>query len=172
MKTADEVTRAVEQALSGLTVALRLKVLEDSIALYMRDGRDDVVQALRARLAQEEAKEPVVSLSVARITRDAPETLAEFAGFVSLEDSPGCTNADCRAYILGMETGILTARLDANPQEWNGTYHAENAAILERVANAKGYTVVFKPSGDMAWVFGTFTPLPPKPRLTVVPVNE
>lgn len=166
-RTFEEVMRTVERALDGLDAAQRRKVLEDSVALYSGQGREDLAQALRERLERESPSEPA-SITTARITRDAPQTLAEFTSFISMEGSPGCTNADCRAYILGMEVGILTARLDAKPQEWNGTYHAENASMLERVAVAKGYSVTFEKSADAAWVFGTFTPKPPVPRLALV----
>lgn len=166
-KTVEDVMRVAELALGALNYAQRRRVLEDSISLYTEQGREDVVGALRERLEQEPPAEPA-SLAAARITRDAPETLAEFTGFVSLDDSPGCSSAGCRGCTLGMEVGILTARLDAKPQEWNGTYHAENAAILERVAKAKGYEAAFERSADAAWIFGTFTPLPPRPALRIV----
>lgn len=155
----------------GMTWEQRHRALTDSASLYEERGLAAVALAIRQRVATETDRvgRVVGSMETARVTRDAPETVAEFVRSVSFEDSGGCGDPGCRAFILGAEVGLLLGRLDNAPSEWNGTYHAENEEVLRRVADARGYDVALEHSADPAWVFCTFTPARKEPQLTVVP---
>ena len=164
---------ALETVLMGLSLEQRRQALMDSVGLYEARGFVALARAIRERLEKEPqipaSPEAPLDLASARVTRDAPETLANFAHSVSFEESPGCGHPDCRAFILGVEAGRLSARLDAKPPEWSGTYHAENVSMLERVASAKGYSITVERSADPAWVFATYAPAAAPPRLALVP---
>ena len=74
--------------------------------------------------------------------------------FISFEERPdGCS---CSDFVLGFETDVLNARLEAKPDTWGGTYHARNIIMIERVAKAHGYECVVTPTETETWVFVDF----------------
>lgn len=195
----EDILTAQEAVLEPLNHEQRVRVLDSSVTLYERDGRQDVAEAIRKRRAREATmcpnraasvgpvavecphgfdscptcdgcshKEPV-SLAAERVARKTPDTLVAFMPLVSFEGRGGCSAEACPDFVLGWEAGQLSARLDARPEEWSGTYHAANSIMLERIAAARRYSVETAPSGDPLWVFATFRPLP---RLSLVTDGE
>ena len=95
---------------------------------------------------------------------------AEFAPLVSFDGRPTeCGACGSREFVLGFEAGLLHARLEARPPEFRGTYHTANSEMLRREAEAMGYDVALKSSGDAAWVYATFAKRVPRRRLGIVP---
>lgn len=98
---------------------------------------------------------------------------AEFRPTVSFDGRAAeCSTCGAKEFVLGFEAGLLSARLEASPSEFRGTYHSSNADMLERIAGALGYFSDFSASGDPLWTFATFTKSAPKKRLSVVPKEE
>ena len=65
---------------------------------------------------------------------------------------------DTLDFVLGYEAGMLFARLDGRkPKKWSGTYHVENRTMLQKTADACGYSVKVEESPDPSWIFATFT---------------
>mgnify|MGYP001590222332 CR=1 FL=1 len=64
---------------------------------------------------------------------------------------------DSAGFCLGYEAGLLFGRLDAGPDTWSGTYHADNVDMLRKTAATCGYDVKIEPSDDAMWVFADFT---------------
>lgn len=95
-------------------------------------------------------------LGVNRISRlatkraEADGTAAQFRPLIEFPD-------DSAGFVLGYEAGLLFGRLDTKPETWAGTYHADNAEMLQQTAKTCGYTVKIEPSGDPTWVFAEFT---------------
>ena len=87
-------------------------------------------------------------------------SLAEYRA----QRAPGATSytmavafdRDSEDFVLGVETGLLMARLEARPGTWRGTYHTANRVMVERVANAMGYDVAIEPSESAEWSFADF----------------
>jgi hypothetical protein len=168
-KPAHHATKAVyrtQDVEDGIMAGLEVEQVRQ-LAAHAANRLMMTVDSYAHEQGKEEARPAPANLAAARIAKEAPETLAEFAPSVSYEGSPGCEHEDCRAFILGVEVGRLGARLDAKPLEWRGTYHAANREILTRVAAASGYSANFEESGDKAWLFATFRPMPAAPRLAL-----
>jgi hypothetical protein len=89
----------------------------------------------------------VISLATKRAEADG--TAAQFRPLIEFPDTEG--------FALGYEAGLLFGRLDAHPDTWTGTYHADNVEMLRRTADTCGYAVKIEPSGDALWVFAEFT---------------
>jgi hypothetical protein len=121
---------------------------------------------------EDQGDEPI-SLSARRIARDHPDDVTEFRPVLSFEDRRAeCPAAGCRDFVFGYEAGQLAARLDAKPERWEGTYHAQNLDMLIRVAESKGYEAAPRRSGDPTWLFVVFTPKPPEARLKLIKPPE
>lgn len=112
----------------------------------------------------------VASIAAARAARDDPDSLVEFKPTISFEARAAeCQAEGCNDFVLGFEAGLLYARLEGKPKEWNGTYHSSNVDMLVRVANAAQYVANVEPSGDPTWAFINFVPAPPVRHLAPVP---
>ncbi len=79
---------------------------------------------------------------------------SDFAPLVSFEGRPG--ECECSDFVLGVEVGLLTSRLMGRPDTLTGTFHESNSVMLERTAEAFGYSVRIEPSGTDGWVFADF----------------
>lgn len=66
-------------------------------------------------------------------------------------------DTDAPEFCRGFETGLLYARLDAQPATWAGTYHAANAEMIRRVAANADYLVEIEPLAE-GWIAATFFP--------------
>lgn len=105
--------------------------------------------------------EGIIDLNAERARR-AAET--GFHLTLSFEGRPNnCPTCGEGQFVLGVEVGILLARLEAKPTSWRGTYHTANQVMIERVAQARGYVAKVEPSPDSSWLFIDFTPASPGP---------
>ena len=90
------------------------------------------------------ARTNLVNLAAVRASRRPG-----FATFVAFDsDSP--------EFVRGWECGQLLARLSLHSEQWSGTYHASNRAMLRRIAKASGYEIDITASEDPGWVFAAF----------------
>lgn len=103
--------------------------------------------------------EGIIDLAAERERRTAD---TGFHLTLSFEGRPNnCPTCGEGQFVLGVEVGILLARLEAKPASWRGTYHAANQVMIERVAQARGYAAKVEPSGSPEWLFIDFTPVGP-----------
>jgi hypothetical protein len=78
------------------------------------------------------------------------------------------TMAEEHAFVHGYEAGGINARLIAGETPFDTTVHEENRSVLQRSADARGYTVAFTPLGD-GWLGASFERMPRRGHLAIVP---